>query len=104
VPKGDRKEQGESGPAVIWNVDDMSTLYGAVFGIEVGREEISLLFAGRTVLRNRREETVVVSDRIILSPSTAKRLLALLGKIVARHQLPIGMDSSDLRALIEATN
>lgn len=104
MPKGDKKEEVESGPSVIWNVDDMSTQYGTVFGIEVTREEISLLFAGRTVRRNRREETVVVSDRIILSPSTAKRLLVVLGKTMARHQLPIGMDSSDLRALMETTN
>lgn len=104
MAKGEKIKHVERGPAVIWDIADMSTLYGTVLGIEVTREEIRLLFGSRTVRRNRYDETVMVSDRIIMSPLAAKRLLVLLQKIVARHQLPIGMDSSDLRAFMEATN
>jgi hypothetical protein len=104
MPNGEKIKHVDRGPAVIWDIAGMITLYGMVLGIEVTREEIRLLFGSRTVQTGRREETVMVSDRIIVSPFTAKRLLVLLRKIMARHQLPFGMDSSDLRALMETTN
>ena len=102
--KGDKTKHVDRRPAVIWDVADMTTLYGAVFGIEVLRGELSLLFAARSVRRGTREEAVMVSNRIILHPFTAKRLLVLLRKTMARHQLPFGMDSNDLRAFMETKN
>jgi hypothetical protein len=82
----------------------MTTLYGRVLGIEVTRAEIKLLFGGRTVHQGRGEETVIVSDRIILNPFTAKRLHVLLGKIMARHQRQVVMDGDGLRAFMETSN
>ena len=83
----DRMRADDRGHAVRWEVAGMTTRYGLVPGAEVGREEISLLVAERTVRTGKGEETVVVSDRIILSPFTAKRLLALLSAILARVEL-----------------
>jgi len=103
VPKDKKIKQGD-GPAVIWDIAGMITLYGTVLGIEVSRGEIRLLFGSRTLQTGRQEETVMVSDRIILSPFATKRLLVLMRKIMARHQPPFGMDSSDLRALMETSN
>jgi hypothetical protein len=104
VPKGEKIKHGNRGPAVVWNIADMITLYGTVFGIEVTHEELRLLFGSRTVQAGRREKTVMVSDRIIISPLTAKRMLVLLRKIMARHQLPFGMGNNDLHAFMETSN
>ena len=87
VAHDDRRGADDRGHAVRWDVADMTTRYGLVPGAEVGRGEISLLVAERTVRTGKREETVVVSDRIILNPFTAKRLLVLLGTILARQEL-----------------
>ena len=102
--KGEKIKHVDCGPVVVWDSADMITLYGTLLGIEVAQEEIRLLFGSRTVQTGRREETVMVSDRIIVSPFTAKRLLVLLSKIMARQQLPFGMDRSALRAFMETTN
>jgi hypothetical protein len=98
------KNQGPEGPAVTWDDAGLNTLYGAVFTVKGTREEISLLFAGRSVRTGNREETVKVSDRIILIPFTAKRLIVLLRKIMARHELRFGAGSSEPRAFIETSN
>ena len=70
---GKREGHVDRGSAVRWDGEGMTTLYGTVFGIEVSRESISLLFGGRTARRGDSEEAIMVSDRIILSPFAAKR-------------------------------
>jgi hypothetical protein len=101
---GKREGHVDRGPAVRWDGEGMTTLYGMVFGIEVSRESISLLFGGRTARRGDSEEAIMVSDRIILSPFAAKRLLRLLEKTMAPHRLLCSADKSDLRAYLETTN
>jgi hypothetical protein len=91
-------------PAVIWNTGGMVTMYGTVLTIEVTQEEIRLLLGSRTVRTGLREETIMVSDRIIMNLFTAKRLFFLLRDIMVRHKLQNVVDSSDLRTLLETTN
>lgn len=91
-------------PEILWDSAEMTTIHGTVIGIEATRGEIQLLFGSRTVQTGRRETTVMVSDRVILNPFAAKRLLVLMRKIMARHQLPFGMGSSDLRTYRDTTN
>jgi hypothetical protein len=81
----------------------MRTHYGLVPGAAAGRDEISLLMADRTVRTGEGEETVLVSDRVILSPYTAKRLLVLLGTILARQELQ-SAERPDARASIGSRN
>jgi len=104
VVDGEKIQRIDSGRAVAWDVGDMITVYGTVLGIEVTREEISILFGSRTVHTGRRNKTVVVSDRIVVSPFTAKRMLVLLRKVMERQQPPFGMERSDLRTFLETTN
>jgi hypothetical protein len=104
MQNGEKIKHADRGPVVVWDSAAMITLYGTVLGIEIAQEEIRLLFGSRTVQTGRREETVMVSDRMIVSPFTAKRLLVLLSKIMARQQPPFGMSSSELRAFMETTN
>jgi hypothetical protein len=60
----------------------MDTLHGTVFSVEVNRGEICLLFGSRTLTTGKGMETVVVSNRIILNPFTAKRLFVLLRRVM----------------------
>ncbi len=82
----------------------MITIYATVLGIETTREEIRLLFGSRIVQSGRREETLMVSDRIIVNPFTAKRLLALLEKILASNQMRFGVDINALHMFMETSN
>jgi hypothetical protein len=102
VPKGEKKVQ--VGPSVRWDTADMDTLHGTVFSVEVNRGEICLLFGSRTLTTGKGMETVVVSNRIILNPFTAKRLFVLLRRVMARHELPFEINSNDLRAFMETSN
>ena len=83
----ERIRADDRGHAVRWDAADMTTRCGRVPGATFSREEISLLVAERTVRTGEGEVTVPVNDRIILSPYTAKRLLVLLGTILARQDL-----------------
>ena len=104
MKKDDKIKHDDRRPVILWDSAEMITIYGAVAGIEAARGEIRLLFSNRIVHRERGEETIMVSDRVILSPFAAKRLHVLLGKIMARHQLPIVIGGNDLRAFMEASN
>jgi len=100
--KGKNQEIGRS--AVTWDAAGMTTVFGTVWNVIGTREEISLLFASRSLRTGDREETITLSDRIILSPHTAKRLLVLLRKIMARHQQRFGAGLTEPRMFTEASN
>lgn len=104
MPEQKKKEQDIGGTVVIWDDAGMNTLYGTVFSAKGTREGISLLFAGSSVRTGRGEEAMKVSDRIILSPYTAKRLMVLLRKIMAQHELRFSSGRGMPRAIIETSN
>ncbi len=89
-------------PRVQWDFADMTTICGTAVGVYATREEVCLLFAGRMV-RTGGRETVMVSDRIIVNPFTAKRLHVLLENILARQELR-SPERSDMRALMDSRN
>jgi hypothetical protein len=87
-----------SGRVVTWDMADTTTLCCATVGAEVGPGEISLLFASRVTRRGGREETVAISDRIILNPFTAMRMHEVLQRVMARHLALYGEEHDSLRA------
>jgi len=103
MPYDDRIGESGRGHAVRWDAAEMTTRCGRVPGATFSREEISLLVAERTVRTGEGEVTVPVSDRIILSPYTAKRLLVLLGTILARRELQ-SMERTGAQASTESRN
>jgi len=103
MPYDDRIGESGRGHAVRWDAAEMTTRCGMVPGAAYSREEISLLVAERTVRTGEGEVTVPVSDRIILSPYTAKRLLVLLGTILARRELQ-SMERTGAQASTESRN
>lgn len=103
MPHNDRRGADDRGHAVRWDVTDMITRCGLVPGAAISREEISLLVAERTVRTGEGEVTVLVNDRITLSPFTAKRLLVLLRTILARQELQ-RMERTDARTTTGSRN
>jgi hypothetical protein len=86
-------------PKVKWNDTAMKTSYANVCNAFSTREEVTLLFGtNQTWHAGQKEFTVELSDRIILSPFAAKRLLLLLGGVVAEYEKRFGPLNIDLRA------
>jgi len=98
----DKKEDGAQ-PAtttIRWDHADMSTSYANVVNVSSTREEVTLLFGTNQSWHTGQPElTVKLSDRIIISPFAAKRLLALLSNVVEQYegrfgQLDIGISDT----------
>ena len=96
----ERKEgpAGGAAPTIKWDDSDMKTSYANVCNVSSSREEVTLLFGtNQTWHTGQQEFSIKLSDRIIISPFAAKRLLALLQNVVGQYeqrfgQLDIGVD------------
>ena len=74
-------------PKVNWDASGMSTSYANVVNVSSTREEVTLLFGTNvTLFTGQNEFTVKLSDRIILSPFAAKRLMLLLNNVVGEYE------------------
>lgn len=98
MTKGKENKPSEGAPSIKWDDSDMSTSYANVCNVSSSREEVTLLFGtNQTWHTGQREFTIKLSDRIIISPFAAKRLLALLQNVVGQYEerfgtLDIGVD------------
>ncbi len=78
-------------PKVKWDDTGMKTTYANVCNVASTREEVTLLFGtNQTWHAEQKEVKVQLSDRIILSPFAAKRLVLLLGNVVAEYEKRFG--------------
>jgi hypothetical protein len=90
------KEKKEKAPeaattTIRWDHGDMSTSYANVVNVSSTREEVTLLFGTNQSWHTGQPElTVKLSDRIIISPFAAKRLLALLSNVVEQYESRFG--------------
>jgi hypothetical protein len=81
------KTAGTTVPKVNWDAANMKTSYANVVNVSSTREEVTLLFGTNVTLYTGQPEfTVKLSDRIILSPFAAKRLLLLLNNVVGEYE------------------
>ncbi len=79
-------------PTVNWDDSQMRTSYANVVNASSTREEVTLFF-GTNLTWNpteTREFHVRLSDRIVLNPYAAKRLLTLLGAILKEYEARFG--------------
>jgi hypothetical protein len=79
-------------PKVEWDDSKMRTTYANVVNAASTREEISVFFGTNQTwnVEKKREVTVQLSDRILLSPFAAKRLWVLLGAVLKQHEARFG--------------
>jgi hypothetical protein len=78
-------------PNVKWDDAKLKTTYANVCNVTSTREEVTLLFGtNQGWSAGQKELTVELSDRIILNPYAAKRLLILLNNVVGQYEQRFG--------------
>jgi hypothetical protein len=91
-------------PRVNWDDSHMSTSYANVVNAVSSREEFTLFFGtNQTWNAQDSEFRVKLSDRVILNPHAAKRLLTLLAAVMREYEKRFGVVNIDLAAQPEVT-
>ena len=89
----DKKEAPAEGavPTIRWDDSTMGTSYANVCNVSSSREEVTLLFGtNQTWHTGTQEFSIKLSDRVIISPFAAKRLLVLLQNVVGQYEARFG--------------
>ena len=87
------REEAQPGaqPRIKWDDSNMRSSYANVCNVASTREEVVLLFGiNQSWNAAQKEVTVQLTDRIIVSPYAAKRMMALLGNIVREYESRFG--------------
>ncbi len=78
-------------PRVRWDDSNMRSSYANVVNATSSREEVTLFFGtNQTWNANVDEFTVQLTERIILNPFAAKRLIMLLGSVLKEYESRYG--------------
>jgi hypothetical protein len=84
---------------VKWDDSGMSTTYANVCNVSSTREEVTLLFGtNQTLYTGQNELSIKLSDRIIISPYSAKRMLKLLSNVIEQYENKFGKLNVDVPA------
>lgn len=76
---------------VVWDDSRMNTSYSNVCNVLGSREEITLLFGANQAWHSGQKEVkVLLSDRVVLNPYAAKRLAALLDRVLNEYESRYG--------------
>lgn len=100
----DQKGKSESGKANVasnellnsltlkWDDSKMQTTYANVVNASSTREEVSIFFGTNQSwnISEDRELAIQLSDRMVLNPYAAKRLLVLLSRIIKEYENRFG--------------
>ncbi len=91
TPKATDKVTGAV-PKVKWDDSGMKSSYANVCNVTSTREEMTLYFGTNQSIYTGQEKevTVQLSDRIVLNPFAAKRLLLLLTRVVGEYEKRFG--------------
>jgi len=78
-------------PKIRWDDANMRSTYANVCNVSSTREEVTLLFGTNQAWRQGQEEVAIdLTDRIIMSPFAAKRMLRLLSNVVDGYEQRFG--------------
>ena len=91
--QGDSAPQTDSkSPRVRWDDSNMTSSYANVVNATSSREEVTLFFGtNQTWNASDDEFTVQLTERIILNPFAAKRLILLLGSVLKEYESRYGV-------------
>jgi hypothetical protein len=86
------KRAGNEVPDVTWDDSGMVSTYANVVNATSSREEVTLFFGTNRTWNVSKAESVAVnlSNRMILNPHAAKRLLVLLTAVLAEYERRFG--------------
>ena len=91
---GEGTAQAQAGvqPTIVWDDALMRSVYANATNVTGGREEIVLLFGMNQAWQaGQKEIKIQLSDRIVLSPFAAKRLLILLNNVLQNYEKQYGL-------------
>jgi hypothetical protein len=81
----------QQGARIKWDDTAMKSSYANVCNVTSTREEVVMLFGiNQAWNRGQSEVTIQLTDRIIISPYAAKRLVALLDGVVQEYEKRFG--------------
>ena len=83
--------KGTEGMRIKWDDASMKSSYANVCNVTSTREEVVMLFGvNQAWNRGQKEVTIQLTDRIIVSPYAAKRLMMLLDGVVKEYEKRFG--------------
>ena len=87
----DDKAAQPAGARIKWDDTGMKSSYANVCNVTSTREEVVMLFGiNQAWNRGQKEVTIQLTDRIIISPYAAKRLVQLLDGVVKEYEKRFG--------------
>jgi hypothetical protein len=87
APKAGAQDQTK----IKWDDTNMKSSYANVCNVTSTREEVVMLFGiNQAWNRGQKEVTIQLTDRIIISPYAAKRLVTLLEGVVKEYEKRFG--------------
>jgi hypothetical protein len=90
--KPQEKPQEETGTKVRWDTSNLKSSYANVCNVTSTREEVVLNFGvNEGWERTQQEMDIQLTNRIILSPFAAKRLVELLNKLMGDYEARYGV-------------
>ena len=96
--------QAAGQPKIVWDDSSMRSVYANVVNAAGTREEIVLLFGMNQAWHSGQKEVKVqLTDRVVLSPFAAKRLVLLLNNIVRDYEKRYGTLDLETRRQEEST-
>ncbi len=96
--------QAAGQPKIVWDDSNMRSVYANVVNAAGTREEIVLLFGMNQAWHSGQKEVKVqLTDRVVLSPFAAKRLVLLLNNIVRDYEKRFGTLDVETRRQEEST-
>jgi uncharacterized protein DUF3467 len=88
-----------AGAKIRWDDSGMKSSYANVCNVTSTREEVVMLFGiNQAWNRGQKEVTIQLTDRIIISPYAAKRLVTLLSGVVSEYEKRFGALNVDAPA------
>jgi hypothetical protein len=85
-------------PTVQFDVSNLQSSYANVCNVSSTREEVVLAFGVNNVWeRGQANIQVQLTNRIVLNPHAAKRLAAVLNRVVAEYESTFGTLKDDAR-------
>src|SRR5262245_4920185 len=97
--KGKAQAAQQEGARIKWDDASMRSSYANVCNVTSTREEVVMLFGiNQAWNRGQKEVTIQLTDRIIISPYAAKRLVMLLDGVVKEYEKRFGSLNVDAQA------
>ena len=85
------KAKEAEGARIRWDDSNMKSSYANVCNVTSTREEVVMLFGiNQAWNRGQKEVSIQLTDRIIISPYAAKRLVMLLDGVVKEYEKRFG--------------